>query len=65
MDIAINIANVSGSIKGTLDIGDADLNMIFQLSDISEPQKRKANYVRKFTIPGTKNNNQLLNGIFE
>lgn len=65
MDIAINIANVSGSIKGTLDIGDADLNMIFQLSDITEPQKRKANYVRKFTIPGTKNNNQLLNGIFE
>ncbi len=65
MDIAINIANVSGSIKGTLDIGGADLNMIFQLSDVTEPQKRKANYVRKFTIPGTKNNNQLLNGIFE
>jgi hypothetical protein len=65
MDIAINVANVSGSIKGTLDIGDADLNMIFQLSDVTEPQKRKANYVRKFTIPGTKNNNQLLNGIFE
>jgi hypothetical protein len=65
MDIAINIANVAGTIKGTLDIGEADLNMIFQLSDVTEPQKRKANYVRKFTIPGTKNNNQLLNGIFE
>ena len=65
MDIAINVANVAGTIKGTLDIGEADLNMIFQLSDVTEPQKRKANYVRKFTIPGTKNNNQLLNGIFE
>ena len=65
MDIAINVANVAGTIKGTLDIGSADLNMIFQLSDVTEPQKRKANYVRKFTIPGTKNNNQLLNGIFE
>lgn len=65
MDIAINISNVSGTIKGSLDIGNVDLNMIFQLSDITEPQKRKANYVRKFTIPGTKNNNQLLNGIFE
>jgi hypothetical protein len=65
MDIAINVANVAGTIKGTLDIGDADLNMIFQLSDVTEPQKRKANYVRKFTIPGTKNNNQLFNGIFE
>ena len=65
MDIAINVANVAGTIKGTLDIGEADLNVIFQLSDVTEPQKRKANYVRKFTIPGTKNNNQLLNGIFE
>ena len=65
MDIAINVANVAGTIKGTLDIGEADLNMIFQLSDVTEPQKRKANYVRKFTIPGTKNNNQLFNGIFE
>lgn len=65
MDIAINVANVAGTIKGTLDIGEADLNMVFQLSDVTEPQKRKANYVRKFTIPGTKNNNQILNGIFE
>jgi hypothetical protein len=65
MDIAINVANVSGTIKGTLDIGEADLNMIFQLSDVTEPQKRKANYIRKFTIPGSKNNNQLFNGIFE
>jgi hypothetical protein len=65
MDIAINVANVSGTIKGTLDIGEADLNMIFQLSDVTEPQKRKANYIRKFTIPGSKNNNGLFNGIFE
>jgi hypothetical protein len=65
MDIAINVANVSGTIKGTLDIGEADLNMIFQLSDVTEPQKRKANYIKKFTIPGSKNNNGLFNGIFE
>jgi hypothetical protein len=65
MDIAINVKNISGSILGTLDLGDADLNMVFQLSDVTEPQKRKANYIRKFTIPGTKQNNQIFNGIFE
>lgn len=65
MDIAINVRNQSGTINGVLDIGEADLNVIYQLSDITEPQKRKANYVRKFTIPGTKNNNQIFNGISE
>ena len=64
-NIAINVLSDNGITKGTLDVNDEDLNIIYQLADIREPDKRKANYVRKFKLPGTKNNNRIFTDIFE
>ena len=63
--IAINILNEGRTIVGTLDVIDADVNVVYQLSDIRDPEKRKANYVRKFRLPGTKKNNRLFNSFHE
>jgi hypothetical protein len=65
MSIVINVISDNKINFGSLDVNDADLNLIYQLSDIREPDKRKANYVRKFKLPGTKNNNRIFSNIFE
>lgn len=63
--IAINVLNEGRTIIGTLDVLDADVNVVYQFSDIRDPEKRKANYVRKFKLPGTKKNNRLFNSFHE
>lgn len=63
--ISINIINDESTILGTLDVGDGDINLIYQFSDIRDPEKRKTNYIRKFKLPGTKNNNRLFNSFHE
>jgi hypothetical protein len=63
--IAINVLNETRTIIGTLDVNDADVNIVYQFADIRDPEKRKANYVRKFKLPGTKNNNKTLHSFHE
>lgn len=63
--IVINVMNAERTIIGALDVIDADIEVIMQMSDIRDPEKRKANYVRKFTLPGTKNNNRMFQSFHE
>lgn len=62
-NIEINISNTKGTILGKLDLGDAEINTIFSLVDVREPDKRSANYTKTFTIPGTKRNHQIFSHI--
>jgi hypothetical protein len=63
--IEINVSNVAGNIIGKLDIGDAEINTVYQLSDIIEPTTKTSNHTKTFTIPGTKINNQIFQHIYE
>lgn len=63
--IEINVSNVAGNIVGKLDIGDAEINTVYQLSDVMEPTTKKTNHTKTFTIPGTKLNNQIFQHIYE
>lgn len=65
MNISINVLSANKTIVGTLDVNDPDMNIVYQMSDVREPDKRKTNYVRQFSLPGTKNNNILFSHIFE
>lgn len=65
MNINIVVYNDKMDIIGQLDCDDNSMEITYQLADIKEPEKRKSNMVRNFTLPGTKNNNQIFNGIFE
>lgn len=62
-NIEINVSSVSGQILGKLDLGDAEINTIFSLVDVREPDKRSANYTTTFTIPGTKINHGIFSHI--
>lgn len=62
-NIEINISNSIGNILGKLDIGDADINTVFSLVDVREPDKRNTNHTKTFTIPGTKRNHQIFTHI--
>jgi len=64
-NVSINVKSDSGAQIGVLDVQDADMNIVYQLSDVREPDKRNANYVRKFKLPGTKNNNAIFTSMFE
>ena len=51
------------SVVGQLDVtdhSDFPLSLTFQISDIKELTKTSGNYSKKFKIPATKNNNNLL-----
>jgi hypothetical protein len=63
--IEINVKNADGSIVGKLDIGKAEINTVFQLVDIREPDKKSGDHTLTFTIPGTKINNQIFQHIYE
>ena len=63
--IEINVKNGDGSIIGKLDIGNAEINTVFQLVDIREPEKKSGDHTLQFTIPGTKINNTIFQHIYE
>lgn len=63
--IEINVKNADGSIVGKLDIGNAEINTVFQLVDIREPDKKSGDHTLQFTIPGTKINNNIFQHIYE
>ena len=63
---AIEVSNASGTILGTLDLYDLEgIKIEYALSDIREPQKRKVNYTQEFTVPGTRNNNNIFMSLFD
>jgi len=62
-NIEINVSNFDGKILGKLDLGDAEINMVFSLVDIREPEKRKINHTKTFNIPGSKKNHQIFSHI--
>lgn len=64
--IYINVKNATGTIIGRLDVGDkADINTVYSLADVREPDKKQTDYIETFTIPGTKNNNTMFQHLFE
>lgn len=64
--IYINVKNADGTVMGRLDVGDsADVNTIYSLADVREPDKKQTDHVETFTIPGTKNNNTIFQHLFE
>lgn len=65
MNISINVISVNKVTIGTLDVNDSEMNIIYQMADVREPDKKKTNYVRQFKLPGTKNNNRIFSEIFE
>lgn len=65
IEIKVRQYNSAYSSEGTLDVGEADINTIFQLADVREPEQRNTNYVKTFTIPGTKRNNRIFQDIYE
>lgn len=51
---------------GRLDVGDdTDINVVYSLADVREPDKKQTDHTKTFTIPGTKNNNTLFQHLFE
>ena len=63
--IEIKVSNVAGNIIGKLDIGEAEINTVYQLSDIIEPTTKTTNHTKTFTIPRSKINNQIFQHIYE
>jgi hypothetical protein len=63
--VEINVRNASGTTLGKLDLGDAELNIVYQIADIREPDKKQGDYTFPFSLPGTKTNNIIFQQIFE
>lgn len=50
----------------TLDLYEGvSLPLNYTISDVREPEKRKTNFSKTITVPGTKKNNRLFNHIYE
>jgi hypothetical protein len=64
-NVIINVKNANGSIAGKIDIGEAELNLVYQIADVREPDKKQSSFSYPFTVPGTKNNNRIFQHIFE
>ena len=48
-----------------LDVGDFDISLNYSFNDIRDITKRNGSYSKTITIPGTKNNNYVLGGLFD
>jgi hypothetical protein len=65
IEIKVKQYNSAFTDEGTLDTDGADINTIFQLSDVREPEQRSTDYIKTFTLPGTKRNNRIFQQIYE
>jgi hypothetical protein len=64
--IATSQGDVYGSETKTLDLyGNEDIEVVYNLSDIREPESRKTNFTKTINIPATKINNAFFDGIIE
>jgi hypothetical protein len=58
--------NASGIINYNVDLyDDVPLELTKQISDISDPQSRVADYTKTIKVPGTANNNKIFNYVFD
>lgn len=65
-DYRIVVKNQLGNKSYTMDLyGDLDMNVIFNIVDIREPETRKSNYTKELSIPATKNNNIIFDFILD
>lgn len=65
IEIKVKQYNKAYNDEGTLDTEGTDINTVFQLSDVREPESRSTNYIKTFTLPGTKRNNRIFQDIYE
>ena len=66
-NIQLEIRDTTNSVIGVIDIKDHDsfpLSLNFTISDIMDMEARSGSYTKTFNVPATKNNNKLLNFIF-
>lgn len=64
MDFKIVLLSQDKTQTHVLDLyGDTDINIVFNISDIREPQLTKSNYTKEITIPATKANNKFFEGM--
>lgn len=62
------MANTRLEIGSNENVGyftDIPVNVIFQISDVQRPDKRKGSYSKTITLPGNQSNNILFENIFE
>ena len=61
-----NLNGFGNNVNGYLDLSDNTvLPITFSISEIRDLSKRKGTFTKSITIPGTKNNNELLNYYFD
>jgi hypothetical protein len=60
MDFKIVLLSQDKTKTHVLDLyGDTDINIVFNIIDIREPELTKSNYTKEITIPATKDNNRF------
>jgi hypothetical protein len=64
MDFKLVVRSQDNKKTYNLDLyGDVDINVIFNINDIRNPESIKSNYTKEFTIPATHNNSKALESL--
>jgi len=64
MDFKIVVQPQTGGGYSNLDMdGNSNLDIVFNITDIRNPELIKSNYTKKFNIPATKTNNKFFEGL--
>lgn len=66
MNLETTRIRLYGRVNGYLDTDkETEIPLTFSISDIKDISKRKGTFSKSITLPGTKNNNRLLNNYFD
>ena len=64
MDFKIVLLSQDKTQTHNLDMyGDTDINIVFNIVDVRDPQNIKSNYTKEIIIPATKANNKFFEGM--
>lgn len=64
MDFRIVVLNQKENKTYSLDLyGDVDVNVVFNITDIRNPELIKSNFTKEITIPATHNNNKVFESL--
>jgi len=64
MDFKLVVRSQDNTKTYGLDLyGDVDVNIVFNINDIRNPESIKSNYTKEFTIPATHNNNKFFESL--
>ena len=64
MDFKLVVRSQDNTKTYGLDLyGDVDINIVFNINDIRNPESIKSNYTKEFTIPATHNNNKFFESL--